>query len=143
MRLLATAATTLLLAVPAAAPAAEPGDDAAKGYVIETAGTTTPLAKGAAGRVVLTIRAQGSWHVDPRTPLRIDLAAPDALRLEKTTLRKKDAANPGDESPRFEAPFTALAAGSHEVRAKVDFFVCSSDACVKQVRDVVIPVSVK
>jgi hypothetical protein len=140
MRLLALALATTLAAP---AFAAEPGDDAAKGYVLETTGTTSPVAKGAAGRVVITIRAQGSWHVDPRTPLRIDLGAPDGLRLEKTSFRKKDAANPGQDSPRFEAPFTALTAGSHEVRAKLDFFVCSAEACVKQVRELAIQVTVK
>jgi hypothetical protein len=134
-------APLLLVATPARA--AEPGDGAASGYAIETAESTRALATGERGRLVFVLRAKGAWHVDPRTPLKIELSAPAGLQLEKARLGKKDVLNPGAESPRLEAPFTAAAPGTHEARAKLDFFVCSADACVKQVRDVAIPVTVK
>ncbi len=130
-------AAALSLAAPALAAEANPQ------YDIETRDSTTQVTKGGAGKLVVVLRAKGEWHVDPRTPLKIDLAAPEGLKLEKTRLGKKDAVDPKAESPRFEAPFTAVAAGTHEARAKLDFFVCSAEACVKQVRDVTIPVSVK
>jgi hypothetical protein len=133
------AATALVLAL--GAPAAE--SDPAKGYTIETGASTRALRAGDGGKLVLEIRARGGWHVDPRTPLKIDLAAPAGLQLEKTRLGKKDAVDAKAESPRFEAPFTAKAKGTHEVKAKLDFFVCSSEACVKQVRDVTVPVVVQ
>jgi hypothetical protein len=143
MRKLAPLALLAALAAPALALAKEPGDDAARGYLIETGDSTASLATGERGKLVLVIRAQGSWHVDPRTPLKVDLVAPAGLQLEKTRLGKKDVVDPKSESPRLEAPFTAAAAGRHDVRAKLDFFVCSADACVKQVREVAIPVTVR
>jgi hypothetical protein len=133
-------AAALALAAPAVPALAA---EAIPQYDIETHDSTAQVKQGASGKLVLVIRAKSGWHVDPRTPLKIDLAAPEGLRLEKTRLGKKDAVDAKAESPRFEAPFTAVAAGTQEARAKLDFFVCSAEACVKQVRDVTIPVTVK
>lgn len=141
MQILASAALLVLLAAPARPLAAE--SDPAKGYTIETSGSTTSLRPGETGKLSLEIRARDGWHVDPRTPLKIDLSAPSGLELAKTRLGKKDVVDPHAESPRFEAPFTAAATGTHEAKAKLDFFVCSADACVKQVREVVVAVTVK
>jgi hypothetical protein len=139
--LLLAALAVAALAGPARA--AEPGADAANGYAIETDGSTTALARGERGKLVYVLRGKNGWHVDPRTPLKIELSAPEGLRLEKTRLTKADAIPPKSESPRFEAPFSAVAPGRHEATARLDFFVCSADACVKQVRTVTIPVAVK
>jgi hypothetical protein len=139
MKIPAAVALAVLLAP--AARAAE--SDPAKGYTIETGASTTSVARGEQGKLSFEIRARGGWHVDPRTPLKIELSAPAGLALAKTRLGKKDAVDPAAESPRFEAPFTAAAAGAHEAKAKLDFFVCSDEACVKQVRDVTIPVTVR
>jgi hypothetical protein len=132
-----------LAALAGPAAAAEPAADAANGYAIETDGSTTALSRGERGKLVYVLRARNGWHVDPRTPLRIDLSAPDGLRLEKSRLGKADAIPPKSESPRFEAPFTAVASGRHDTTAKLDFFVCSAEACVKQVRTVTLAVAVK
>jgi hypothetical protein len=40
-------------------------------------------------------------------------------------------------------PFVAQAAGKQEARAKLDFFICSDQWCVKQLRDVSVAVDVK
>jgi hypothetical protein len=141
VQILASAALMVLLAAPARAPGA--ASDPAKGYTIETSGSTTSLRRGETGKLSFEIRARDGWHVDPRTPLKIDLEAPAGLELAKTRLGKKDVVEAGAESPRFEVPFTAAAAGTHEAKAKLDFFVCSADACVKQVREVTVAVAVK
>jgi hypothetical protein len=141
MRHLLIALAALMFAAPAIA--ADPGADAANGYAIDTAGSTQKLAPGARGKLVFTIHPRGAWHVDPRTPLRIDLTAPAGLELEKQRLGKKDAVGPKADAPRFEAAFTAVEPGTHEAKAKLDFFVCSDTACVKQVREVSIPVTVQ
>lgn len=117
--------------------------DPAKGYTIETGGSTTSLRTGETGKLSFEIRARSGWHVDPRTPLKIDVSAPPGLELAKTRLGAKDAVDPHAESPRFEAPFTAARPGTYEAKAKLDFFVCSADACVKQVRDVGVAVTVR
>jgi hypothetical protein len=136
-------AALALLALAPLAGAAEPGADAAKTYRIETAGTTEKLGVGKPGLLVLSIVPVEKVHVDPRAPLKISLDATPGLKLSKTTLGKTDPVDPKAEGRRFEVPFVAEAAGKHEARAKLDFFVCSDQWCVKQVRDVTVAVEAK
>jgi hypothetical protein len=133
---------SLVLAVLVLAPAATRGAEAIPRYELETKGSTAAVKQGGQGKLVVVIRALDGWHVDPRTPLKIELSATDGLKLAKTRLGKADAVDAHAESPRFEAAFTAVSAGTQEARAKVDFFVCSADACVKQVKDLAFPVTV-
>jgi hypothetical protein len=142
--------TSLALAVVSAAAlaapparAADPSSEAAKSYRIDTAGTTQQLAAGAKGTLVLSIVPLAKVHVHPEAPLKISLGATPGLKLEKTTLGKADPVDPKADGRRFEVPFVALAAGKQEARAKLDFFVCSDQWCVKQVKDVTVPVDVR
>ena len=136
-------AALALLALAPLAGAAEPGADAAKTYRIETAGTTEKVGVGKPGLLVLSIVPVEKVHVDPRAPLKISLEATPGLKLSKTTLGKTDPVDPKTEGRRFEVPFVAEAAGKHEARAKLDFFVCSDQWCVKQVRDVTVAVEAR
>jgi hypothetical protein len=136
-------AALALLALAPLARAAEPGADAAKTYRIETAGTTEKVGVGKPGLLVLSIVPVEKIHVDPRAPLKITLEATPGLKLSKTTLGKTDPVDPKAEGRRFEVPFVAEAAGKHEARAKLDFFVCSDQWCVKQVRDVTLAIEAK
>lgn len=137
-----TAVAVALAALFAAPPvrADKAAEEAAKAYRIEAPAVAAKA--GAPAKLVLSIVPVGKTHVHPQAPLKITLAAPAALALSKSTLGHKDAVDPKAEGPRFEVPFTASAAGAHEVKAKVDFFICSDQWCVKQVRDVVVPVAV-
>ena len=134
-------AALALLALAPLAGAAEP--DAAKTYRIETAGTTEKVGVGKPGLLVLSIVPVEKVHVDPRAPLKISLEATPGLKLSKTTLGKTDPVDPKAEGRRFEVPFVVEAAGKHEARAKLDFFVCSDQWCVKQVRDVTVAIVAK
>jgi hypothetical protein len=137
---------TLALAVAVlAAPLAraDPAADAAKSYRIETTGTTQQVAVGKQGTLVLAIVPVEKIHVDPRAPLKIALEATPGLALSKTSLGKADPVDPKAEGRRFEVSFVAEKPGSHEARAKLDFFVCSDKWCVKQVRDVTVAIQAK
>jgi hypothetical protein len=131
-----------LAALALAAVLAAPEADAAKTYRIATDGSTAQLAVGATGKVVLAIEPLGNVHVHPQAPLKITVESSKGLRVEKAQLGRKDAVDPKAEAPRFEVPFSAVEAGKQEARAKVDFFVCSDQWCVKQVKDVAVPVTV-
>ncbi len=124
----------------AAAPLAwaEPAADAAKSYRIETAGTTERVEIGKPGTLVLSIVPVGHVHVDPRAPLKIALEATPGVSLSKTSLGKADPVDPNADGRRFEVPFVVEKAGKHEAKAKLEFFVCSDQWCVKQVRDVTV-----
>ncbi len=132
------------LLVPATlARAADAGSEAARSYRIETEGTTRQLPSGASGKLVLSIVPLNGTHVHPAAPLKIALSGTPGLKLSKDVLGHKDAIDPKAEGPRFEVPFTAAHPGAQEARAKVDFFICSDQWCVKQSRDVTVPVDVK
>jgi hypothetical protein len=132
------------LALPAGgARAADVGSEAARSYRIETEGTTRELSTGGSGKLLLAIVPLNGTHVHPSAPLKIVLSGTPGLKLSKEALGHKDAIDPKAEGPRFEVPFTAEQAGAQEARAKVDFFICSEQWCVKQSRDVTIPVNVK
>jgi hypothetical protein len=140
-------AAALLALAPLAAPlraiAGEPASEASKSYRIETAGTTETVAVGKGGLLVLSIVPVGKIHVDPRAPLKIALEATPGLKLSKTSLGKADPVDPKADGRRFEVPFVAEAAGKHQAKAKLDFFVCSDQWCVKQVRDVTVAIEAK
>ncbi len=132
------------LAVLAAPPAGDPGpaSQAAQSYRIDTEGSTKAVKPGGQGKVVLAIVPIGKVHVHPQAPLKITLESA-GLALGKTSLGHQDAVDPKAEGPRFEVPFVAEKRGRHEAKAKLDFFICSDQWCVKQVKDVAVPVDVK
>jgi hypothetical protein len=133
----------LLLAAAALARADVAAGDAAKTYRLETAGTTAEVEVGKPGLLVLSIVPLEKVHVDPRAPLKISLEATPGLKLSKTVLGKADPVDPKAAGRRFEVPFVAEAKGKLEARAKLDFFVCSDQWCVKQVRELAVPIVAK
>ena len=137
-----TLALALALA-PAAAHAADAGQDAARSYRIDTAGTTVELEKGGEGRLVLTILPLQGTHVNAEAPLKVALSATPGLKLSRDQLGHKDAQEPGGIAQRFEVPFTATDAGPQEARARLDFYICTEQWCVRQAREVAVAVHVK
>jgi hypothetical protein len=136
------AAALALLAAPLAL-AADASAEAARSYRIETAGSTQQVKAGEQGTLVLSIVPVDKVHVHPQAPLKITLEATPGLKLAKTSLGKADPVDPKADGRRFEVPFVAAAAGKQEARAKVDFFICSDQWCVKQVKDVTFAVDVR
>jgi len=134
---------TFALLAPLLARAGDPAAEAAASYRIESTGTTQEVAVGAKGKFVLSIVPIGKVHVHPQAPLKIVLEATPGLKLEKTTLGKADPVDPAADGRRFEVPFLAEAAGRQEAKARIDFFICSDQWCVKQVREIAAVVDVK
>lgn len=138
-----TILAVLALSIAVRAQAQDPGAAAAKSYRITTQGSTAEVKAGGQGTVVLAIEPIEKVHVHPQAPLKITLEATPGLTLSKTQLGHQDAVDPKAEAPRFEVPFTAAAAGKQEAKAKLDFFICSDQWCVKQTQTVSVPVNVK
>ena len=90
-------------------------------------------------RVVLT--AAGGYHVNQDYPIRIDVKAPPALKLPKSSLGKPDATQFGEESARFDVSFNAPK-GTHVVEALVDFAVCTKETCVPDQRTIALNLQV-
>jgi len=140
---LAASLAFLAAAAPSRAAAGDPASEAARSYTLEAKATPATLQAGGTGALRLTITPVGKTHVHPQAPLKVTLGSSAGLTLAKATLGRADLADPKADSPRFEVPFTAAAAGAQTLTAKVDFFICSDQWCVKQVRELSIPVDVK
>lgn len=138
---IAIAIAAALAAAPALA--GDPGAEAARSYRLEVTATPAALAVGGEGTLAVVITPVEKTHVHPQAPLKVTLAATPGLSLAKAALGRGDLADPKAEAPRLATPFQATAAGAQEITAKVDFFICSDQWCVKQVREVKAPVAVK
>jgi hypothetical protein len=140
MRLAILSAALAGLAV--AAVAADPAAEAAASYAVRASAEPASLRSGASGTLRLAIEPTGAVHVDPKAPIQVTLGATPGLTLKRTRLGRPDAVQAGT-GLSFQAPFTAAKPGPQELRAKLDFFVCTDQWCVKQVRDVTVAVDVK
>jgi hypothetical protein len=98
---------------------------------IAAAAAPAEVKAGASGKLVIDIRATGTAdtpsHLELNAPTKVTLVAPSGLELSKDKLAKADAVTWDRKHVRFEVPFTATAAGSHEVSARVEFAVCGED----------------
>jgi hypothetical protein len=139
---LALAAALVALAGVATPAAADPSSEAARSCAVRGAAEPATLKAGATGKLTLVIEPSGAVHVDPKAPLKVTLSATPGLALPRAQLGRADSAATG-AGVTLSAPFTATTAGAQEVRAKVDFFLCTDQWCVKQVRDVTVTVDVK
>jgi hypothetical protein len=97
---------------------------------------------GAPARLQLLLEAKGGYHVNQDYPIRIDLKAPAAVKLQKPSLGKPDAAEFGEHKARFDVPFSADK-GSYQLSAEVDFAVCTPETCVPDQRTLAVSLSVK
>ena len=140
MRLVVALAVALSALV---ARAADPAAEAARSYRLEASASPSTLKAGGAGVLHLAIEPGPGTHVHPQAPLKVTLSATPGLALAKARLGRADLADPKGAAPRFEVPFKATAAGAQVATLKVDFFICSDAWCVKQARDVKLPVDVK
>lgn len=99
-------------------------------------------AAGERAAVQLTLEARGGYHVNQEYPIRIELKAPSGVKLEKASLERADAAQFGEQSARFELPFSGEA-GTHELTASVDFAVCTAETCVPDQRTLALPLTIR
>jgi hypothetical protein len=142
MRTALAAVLAIVAGFAPAAFAADPGAEVARSYTVKAAAEPASLKAGAAGKVSFTIAPTGEVHVDPKAPLKVTLEASPGLKLQKAQLGRADSVQAG-QGVTFAASFTATAAGKQEVKAKLDFFLCTDQWCVKQLRDVTVVVDVQ
>ena len=140
-----TSSVAALALAPAVLARAEPRTaEAAKSYRIETTGTTARSRREGRGRSsspssrsrrCTSTRRRRSRSRSRRAGLdaREDVARPQAT----PSIPKAEGAALRDARSRPRRP------GKQEAKAKLDFFICSDQWCVKQTRDVTVAVNVK
>ncbi|KPK16931.1 MAG: hypothetical protein AMJ62_03325 [Myxococcales bacterium SG8_38] len=134
----------------ASSPAADEKSEVPAGPRIETGMFLLSVAPaqpeyrvGKPGEVELALEGRGEWHVNQEYPIRVDLSAGPALKLEKQKLVKDDAKEFGEEKVRFVAALEPSAAGEHEVRCDVSFAMCTDENCILEKRTVTMQVEVE
>ena len=139
---LALAALALVVA-PRSVRAA--GDvNAAATYKIVTDGSTTSVALGKAGTVVVdVVPLEKGIHVNREFPLKYKVEPSAGLKVDKLEWKRTDAVDPKADNPRFQIPFTATAKGKQQVTVQMRFAICSDAWCVPQTRTVTVPVDVR
>jgi hypothetical protein len=137
------ALSALLLVAAVPARAGDVASEARASYRIETGESSKALKVGEQGKVVLAIQPKEKIHVHPQAPLRATLTPSAGLKIAKPELGRADAVDSKSDAPRFEIPVTAAVAGPQELKANLEFFICSDTWCVKQVQAVTVPVAVR
>jgi hypothetical protein len=117
-------------------------------YRVTTEGTTAKVAPGKKGTLVLEIQSLKGAHVSDEAPLRIQLTGSGAVAPEKTQLVYADSVRKPSASvkypdPRFEVPLAAQGKGPGTVEAKMVFFVCTEQLCLRQQKTLLVPVTVE
>jgi len=115
-------------------------------YRITTEGTTAKVPAGKKGTLVLEIQSLKGAHVSDEAPLRIQLSGSGAVAPEKSQLVYADSVRKPSASvkypdPRFEVPLAVQGKGPGAVEAKMTFFVCTDQACLRQQKTVSVPVT--
>lgn len=119
-------------------------EDAPAEYAIEL-GDRATAAAGASGSLSLTIRPLRGRRISQDGPLRINVAvAPEpGLRFARRAFRRRHAADPKADAPRFELGYTAESEGEFRVDIAIRFWLCAKRTCwpVRERRRVVVEVS--
>ncbi len=105
------------------------------------ADTAGPYQAGQEGRFSLGLQARGNYHVNQDYPISIQVTAPSGVTLPRATLGRPEAAEFSEQLARFDVPFTATS-GRHELRALVDFAVCTPESCMPDTRTLAIALEV-
>ena len=102
---------------------------------------TGPFQAGQEGHFDIRLAATGNYHVNEDYPISVQITGPDGVTLPHATLARPDAAEFSSTVARFDVPFTATA-GHHELRALVDFAVCTPESCMPDTRTLAIALDV-
>jgi len=117
-------------------------------YKVTTEGTTAKVEPGKKGTLILEIQSLKGAHVSDEAPLRIQLSGTGAVAPEKTQLVYADSVRKPSASvkypdPRFVVPLAAQGKGPGTVEAKMTFFVCTEQLCLRQQKTLSVPVAVE
>jgi hypothetical protein len=84
---------------------------------------------GAAASCEVTITPSGPWALKIETPFSARLESDPGLSVAKTQLDKADFVDPKAQAKTVRTACTASAAGDHQLKASLSFFLCSAEIC--------------
>ncbi|OGQ78837.1 MAG: hypothetical protein A2289_11545 [Deltaproteobacteria bacterium RIFOXYA12_FULL_58_15] len=133
MKAIWTLALALSVIAGCTARAGESVDDAEAtkdpGYTIATVVAPAPVKKGTEAKLEITITPKAPWVLKTSTPLKINLAASAGVKLDKTTLKADDIANPDGTAKVVGTALTAESTGEKSIHGDLSFFLCTDQIC--------------
>jgi hypothetical protein len=117
-------------------------------YRLSTEGSTAQLRPGQKGKVVVEVQSLEGAHVSDEAPLKLTLAGTGSVTPERQALVYGDSVRKKSDTvkypdPRFEVPIAATGTGPGAVEAKLTFFICTADLCLRQQKTLSVPVRVE
>lgn len=100
-----------------------------------------PFTAGEEGNFEIRLAATGIYHVNQEYPISVEITGPDGVTLPRATLGRAEAAVFNEQLARFEVPFVA-GSGQHDLRAVVDFAVCTDEGCMPDRRTLAVALNV-
>ena len=105
-------------------------DQASEGFLVRVA-SAARVEVGKEIRLSLSILPRGGYSVSADGPVAIDLGVGDraVVQVPKERYRRRDAADPGAEAPRFEFRVRGLTPGETELLISLSFWLCREYSC--------------
>lgn len=126
--------------------AALAAEDMAHLYEVTTQGSSEKLKAGEQGKFVLEIKTKDGAYVSEEAPLKLAVTGqkvkPGKDKLTMADSVAKKSADQKHANPKFEVPVTGEAQGKGAVDAKLTFFLCTEKSCLRQQKNVSVPVEV-
>ena len=129
-------------ATPPPPPPAEARDAWAEDSFELRSSAAGPYTAGQAGTFEVRLTPRGNYHVNQDYPMTITLTGPDGVTFPSATVERAAATAYTEQLATFAVPFTAPA-GQHDVRAVVDFAVCTPEACMPDTRTLAVHLAVQ
>lgn len=110
------------------------------GPLVETEGfrleakETASWQSGREGSVKVSLTAKGIYHVNQEFPIEVVVEPATGVEIKKDRLTRQDAEKFDKTAAVFSLPITPATAGSHELKMKVSFAVCTDQNCVPDER---------
>jgi hypothetical protein len=112
-------------------------------FLLAVAPAQPEYAAGKPGQLEIALESRGDWHVNQEYPIRVDIRAPEGVKVAKAELEKGDAKEFGDDKVTFLASVEPSAAGKHEVTCDVSFAMCTEENCILEKRTVAMELEVQ
>jgi hypothetical protein len=130
-------AAALLLAAAATLGSAVAGDQ----YDVSIARPSAKAKERAVAKI--SVAPKGAFHVNTEYPVRLNLTAPDGVKIEKEKQTKDDAKRFEKAGLDFEVGFVAEGSGTKTITGELKFAVCTDTECKPTTEKVSFDVDVK
>jgi len=88
-----------------------------------------PTKAGDTSQAKLAIQPKAGYKFNKQYPTKVQLSAPEGVKLSKAVLKKADASQFEDAGATFPVSYTPASQGKTEVTAKLKFSVCDAKTC--------------